>query len=76
MARPRKYGPSITFRLPVELHQIVAERAEANGETVNDYVRRRFTDALERQSTAVTTPATSSNAKRQVTPVWKESMKK
>ena len=72
MARPHKLGPSITFRLPVDLHQIVVERAEANGETVNDYVRRRFTEALERRSTAVKI----GGSKEPVEPRWKASMKK
>jgi Arc-like DNA binding domain len=72
VARPRTLGPSITFRLPVELHQIVVERAEANGETVNDYVRRRFVEALERHSTQ----PKIGKPKEPVEPRWKESMKK
>jgi hypothetical protein len=71
MGRPRKLGPTISFRLPIELHEIAAERADANGETVNQYVARRFSDALERH----TVKQATSDSKRQINSVWKASMK-
>jgi hypothetical protein len=80
VARPRKFGPTITFRLPVELHAIVDEKARAKGMSVNEYVAARFTDALCRQrdgeaATPVPRPAPQPTAKRDVTPIWKASMK-
>jgi hypothetical protein len=48
VARPRTLGPPITFRLPLNLHQVAVERAEANGETIDQYVKRHFVAALER----------------------------
>ena len=68
MARPRTLGPNITFRLPLPLHNLAVERAEANGETVDQYVRRHITDALQRLATPP--PAPSRQAKL-VDPQWK-----
>ena len=46
MARPLKKGPPIAFRLPVDMHAALVERAEAHGETVVEYVERNITRAL------------------------------
>ena len=74
MGRPRTYGPTITFRLPVDLHDIAVERAEANGLTVNDYLAGRIIDALTRQRDRTTT-STPAASVRPVNPQWKASMK-
>ena len=66
MARPRTLGPPIQFRLPIELHDIAAERAEAHGVTVDEYIRSRFVDALTKHRDR-TPPGTD----RQVQPRWK-----
>jgi hypothetical protein len=46
VGRPR-LGPPVTFRLPLELHAVLTERAEAHGITPDEYVRTRFVTALE-----------------------------
>jgi hypothetical protein len=74
VARPRKFGPTISFRLPVDLHQVIVERAEANGETVNAYVERKITEAATTRLKPLGKP--DGTRSHQVTPVWKESMKK
>lgn len=80
MARPRTLGPTITFRLPIDLHTLAAARAAAKGMTVNEYLADRLTEALSRQRDVPTTitatiSTTADPAARQVTPVWKASMK-
>ena len=73
MARPRTLGPTISFRLPLDAHDVMVERAEAHGQSVADYARDKLTEAARRHRTAVpTTPATSD---RQVTPRWKNPKK-
>lgn len=52
MARPRTLGPTISFRLPLELHAVAAHWAERNGMSVNDYLTARLVDALSRQLAA------------------------
>lgn len=69
MGRPRTLGPPISFRLPIDLHEIAVERAEANGLTVNDYLASRLVDALTRQRDR------PKSETRTVTPQWKASMK-
>ena len=73
MVRPRSLGPNITFRLPIDLHELAVERAEANGETVDEYVRRRFVDALERTRAVTATPDIYGRGK--VEPRWKKPVK-
>ena len=48
MGRPRTHGPTITFRLPLELHDYIAERAEQHGMSVNDYIRDRYIQSIQR----------------------------
>lgn len=40
MARPVTKGPPIQLRLPIAAHNVIAGRAEANGESVPEYVVR------------------------------------
>jgi hypothetical protein len=71
VGRPR-LGPPITFRLPLELHDLVATRADAHGMTVNDYVRSRYVAALERrQHLDSVAPIPEIADGRQVEPQWK-----
>jgi hypothetical protein len=53
------------------LHAVLAERAEANGVTPDDYVKSRFAAALEAHIARETTTATTTG----VEPRWKASMK-
>lgn len=46
MARPLKKGPPIQFRLPVELHAVLVERAAVHDETPAEYVERNILAAL------------------------------
>jgi len=72
MARPRTLGPTITFRLPIEQHEKAVALAESHGETVDNYLRRRFSEALDR-----TSPPSPDRGKPKdpVEPRWKASMK-
>lgn len=72
MGRPRTLGPTITMRLPVELHALAAERAAQNGQSVNEYLAARLIDALRRQHISLAHPS----AARDVTPNWKAATKK
>lgn len=67
MGRPR-LGPPITFRLPLDLHAILAERADAHGITPDAYVRTRFIDALERHQVTSEAPSSTTTL---VEPRWK-----
>jgi hypothetical protein len=49
-------GPTIGFRLPLELHQQLVERAERYGESPGEYVRRFITKTLTAASSTVVTP--------------------
>jgi hypothetical protein len=48
MGRPRTLGPAITFRLPLAEYEYVAERAEQHGVSVDEYVRDRYVQSIQR----------------------------
>jgi hypothetical protein len=53
MAKPITKGPSITFRLPLELHELLTRIAAVKGESPGEYVARNFERSLRAQSKAV-----------------------
>jgi hypothetical protein len=68
VGRPR-LGPPITFRLPLELHAIIAERAEAHGVTVDEYAQSRWADSLRKHLDDH--PPEPETPGRMVNPRWK-----
>jgi hypothetical protein len=57
MARPLTKGPTIWFRLPIALDAELSKRAEARGESRNQYVARYFERALAQSANGDAVPA-------------------
>lgn len=50
VARPRTLGPTVSFRLPIDLHVVADQRARLHGMTVTEYLQSRIVEALRRSN--------------------------
>jgi hypothetical protein len=79
MGRPKTLGDTISFRLPIEVHEHFALRASATGQSVDEYVKAaliRTVETAKARAARTTPPPTAVGGGKPATPPrWKESMK-
>ena len=68
MARPKTHGAPISFRLPIDYDNRLAERAADKGESPAEYVRRNIIQALDGRRNGA---KSKSLAREKVTPIPK-----